>query len=210
MTSDSVSVIPDSDSVVESKPSILEVLPPLPETVRVCSPHVQQNIDLMLLAIEALELGASEKILATARELQLQDIVKSRVELWRLRCTNPWRRSYNRDVLTLEQAKALVILASYRAKEQEKAIRQLLTEEHLMKEKQFPVQNHYLLSVYLDRFDAHFRGRMNARRTKISAYLNSENLLNELALSLLNKLLFCTGTKGMQRFWISLFDGEVA
>jgi len=25
----------------------------------------------------------------------------------------------------------------------------------------------------------------------------------------LGQLLFCTGTAGMQRFWISLFDGEV-
>jgi len=28
-------------------------------------------------------------------------------------------------------------------------------------------------------------------------------------LNLLSKLLFCTGTAGMQRFWVSLFDGEV-
>jgi hypothetical protein len=208
MTSDSVSAI--SDPIADVKPSILEDLPPLPDTVRVCSPRVQQTIDLMLLAIEALELGASEKILATARELELQDIVKSRVELWRLRCTNPWRRSYNREILTLERAKALVILASYRARELAQMIRQLKIQEHLMREKHFPVQNHYLLSVYLDRFDAHFRSRMNPRRAKIAAYLESEDLLNELALSLLDKLLFCTGTRGMQRFWISLFDGEVA
>jgi len=25
----------------------------------------------------------------------------------------------------------------------------------------------------------------------------------------LSNLLFCTGTAGMQRFWVSLFDGEV-
>jgi hypothetical protein len=210
MTSNSASAIAASEPIVDSKPSILELLPPLPETVGVCSPRVQQTIDLMLLAIEALELGASEKILATARELELQDIVKSRVELWRLRCTNPWRRSYNREALSLEQAKTLVVLASYRAREQAKLIRQLKIEEHKMREKKFPIQNHYLLSVYLDRFDAHFRSRMNSRRAKIAAYLESENLLNELALCLLNKLLFCTGTQGMQRFWISLFDGEVA
>ncbi|MDE5102783.1 MAG: DUF3038 domain-containing protein, partial [Trichodesmium sp. St19_bin2] len=38
---------------------------------------------------------------------------------------------------------------------------------------------------------------------------NSEEKLNQLGLELLSKLLFCTGTRGMQRFWISLFDGEV-
>ena len=33
--------------------------------------------------------------------------------------------------------------------------------------------------------------------------------LNELAIDLLSKLLFCTGTAGMERFWVSLFDGEL-
>jgi hypothetical protein len=50
---------------------------------------------------------------------------------------------------------------------------------------------------------------MNPRRAKVSVYLADENALNELALSLLDRLLFCTGTTGMQRFWISLFDGEI-
>jgi hypothetical protein len=50
---------------------------------------------------------------------------------------------------------------------------------------------------------------MNPRRAKVSIYLASEEELNELALKLLKQLLFCTGTAGLQRFWISLFDGEV-
>ncbi|NET39147.1 MAG: DUF3038 domain-containing protein, partial [Cyanothece sp. SIO1E1] len=33
---------------------------------------------------------------------------------------------------------------------------------------------------------------------------------NQLALTLLRQLLFCTGTYGMKRIWSSLFDGEVA
>ena len=49
---------------------------------------------------------------------------------------------------------------------------------------------------------------MNARRSNLLA-LTSDEKLDELAINLLEKLLFCTGTAGMQRFWISLFDGEV-
>jgi hypothetical protein len=49
---------------------------------------------------------------------------------------------------------------------------------------------------------------MNPRRT-LSLY-DSDAALNELALNQLTRLLFCTGTSGMQRLWISLFDGEVA
>ena len=208
--SQSPSLTSDSHPPIQTVPVVLNSLPDISVPGRRCSPHTQQQIDLLLLAIEALELGASEQMLATAKQLKIEQIVKHRVSLWRLRCSNPWRRSYTRDVLTLNQAKALVIIASYRAKELMVLIRQLLLAEQQMREKQLPVDNHFRLSEYLERFRAHFRSRMNSRRAKVSAYLTSEDELNELALSLLNKLLFCTGTMGMQRVWFSLFDGEVA
>jgi hypothetical protein len=207
--SQSASLTSDSHPPVESKASILNTLPDISIPSRGCSPHTQQQIDLLLLALEALELGASEQMLAIARNLEVDQIIKHRVNLWRLRCSNPWRRSYTRDYLSLDQAKALVIIASYRAKDLMVIIRQLLLAEQQMREKRLPVDNHFRLSEYLERFRAHFRSRMNPRRAKVSAYIASEEQLNQLALSLLNKLLFCTGTRGMQRVWFSLFDGEV-
>lgn len=208
--SQSPSVTSDSQPSIQTVPAVLNSLPDISLPSRRCSPHTQQQIDLLLLAIEALELGASERMLATAKQLEIEDIIKHRVGLWRLRCSNPWRRSYTRNFLTLNQAKALVIIASYRAKDLMVLIRQLLLAEQQMREKQLPIDNHFRLSEYLERFRAHFRSRMNSRRAKVSAYLASEEQLNELALSLLNKLLFCTGSMGMQRVWFSLFDGEVA
>lgn len=50
---------------------------------------------------------------------------------------------------------------------------------------------------------------MNPKRSAVLAYTDSDDRLNELAINLLRQLLFCTGTSGTQRFWISLFDGEV-
>lgn len=200
----------DSNSPVDSKPPILNVLPDFPIAGQQSANRIQQKIDLMLLAIEALELGASEQFLAIAKQLELQGIIKNRIVLWRLRCTNPWRRSYLRKSLTLEQAKTLVIIASYRAKHLTVPIRNLLLAEQQMREKDLPVDNHFLLSEYLEQFRSHFRSRMNPRRAKVAIYLASEDELNEFALSLLHQLLFFTGTMGMQRFWISLFDGEVA
>jgi len=88
-------------------------------------------------------------------------------------------------------------------------IRQLLMDYHRLNEKQVPLESSFRLSEYLERFRAHFRSRMNPRRAKVAIY-SSDEKLNELALSLLSQLLFCTGTSGKQRFWTSLFDGEVA
>jgi len=207
--SQSASIVSDPSTSVQTKPAILQNLPDISSSTTRCSTHTQQQIDLLMLAIEALELGASEKMLATVKQLELEDIIPSRVFLWHLRCSNPWRRSYTRELLSLDHAKVLVILVASRAKQLTMLIRQLLLAEQQMRAKDFPLENHYRLSEYLERFRAHFRSRMNSRRTKVSLYLASEEKLNELALSLLKKLLFCTGTKGAQRIWFSLFDGEI-
>jgi hypothetical protein len=208
--SQSASLESDFPTPVDRTTSILNTLPDIALPAKGCSPRTQQQIDLLLLALEALELGGSEQMLAMARHLGMEQIIKHRVNLWRLRCSNPWRRSYTREDLSLDQAKALVIIAAYRAKELMVIIRQLLVAEQQMREKNLPVDNHFRLSEYLERFRAHFRSRMNSRRAKVSAYIASEEQLNELALSLLIKLLFCTGSRGMHRVWFSLFDGEVA
>jgi len=205
----STSLTPESTASPPEKPVILSVLPDFPIASQQCALHLQQHIDLMLLALESLEVGAGEALLALCKELGLDKIIKNRIIFWRLRCTNPWRISYTLDRLTLDQAKALVIIASYRAKPLAISIRQLLLARQQMESKGLPVDNNFLLSEYLERFRSNFRSRMNPRRAKVSVYLADENALNELALSLLDQLLFCTGTTGMQRFWISLFDGEI-
>ncbi|WP_267383290.1 DUF3038 domain-containing protein [Cyanobacterium sp. uoEpiScrs1] len=205
-----ISIMPDSSSSTKFKPVILDILPDFPISGQRCAVRLQQRIDLSLLALEALEMGASEQMLKTIKQLQFQEIIKNRIVLWRLRCTNPLRRSYTRGNLTLIQAKALVIIVSCLAKPLTVQIRQLLLAEQQMRQKGLPVNCHFLLAEYLDQFRAHFQSRMNPRRAKVSVYSTSNDKLNELALFLLKQLLFCTGTTGMQRFWISLFDGEVA
>jgi hypothetical protein len=198
----SASANPLDSSTVPSLPLMLESLPNPPVDERACPQRVRLQIDLMLLAIEALELGGSELFLAIAQELELQDIVKNRVNLWRMRCTNPLRRSHARRDLSLLEAKALVVIAADLARRLTAVIRQLLLTYQQMREQNLRLSN------YLERFRSHFRSRMNPRRSGVLAY-NSPEKLDELALTLLQQLLFCTGTAGMQRLWISLFDGEV-
>jgi hypothetical protein len=162
----------------------------------------------MLLAIEALDLGGSEAVLALAEELDLKGVIKDRVNLWRMRSSNPMRRAHNRRPLTIMEAKALVVIACYIARRLTVVIRQLLNISQQLTEKQIPLEQNLRLANYLERFRTHFKSRMNTRRSGFLA-LNSDDKINELAINLLGQLLFCTGTSGLQRFWISLFDGEV-
>ena len=189
-------------------PLILEGLPDPSVPEGVCPRRARLQIDLLLLAIEALDLGGSEAILSTADDLDLRGIIKNRVILWRLRSTNPFRRYSQRRPLTLIEAKALVVITCYLARRLTVLVRQLLLAQQQLNEKQLSAEHHFRLSEYLERFRAHFRGRMNARRAGVMVY-GSDEKLDELALDLLAQLLFCTGTSGMQRLWTSLFDGEV-
>ncbi|MEB3281519.1 MAG: DUF3038 domain-containing protein [Lyngbya sp.] len=192
----------------QSNPIILDSLPDFPVSDKGCPRRTRLQIDLMLLAIEALYLGGSEHMLALVSQLDLQDIIKNRVVLWQLRSTNPLRRNSQRRPLTLTEAKALVVIICSLGRRLTVRIRQLLMDYEQMQKKQMPLEQHLQLSSYLERFRAHFRSRMNPRRAGVMAYSSNEKL-NDLAMDLLRKLLFCTGTAGMQRFWISLFDGEV-
>lgn len=177
---------------------------------QVCPRRARIQIDWMLLALEAIDLNATENIRMGLQELQLQPVIKNRVHLWRLRNTNPLRRFSHRRPLDLAEGKALVALACYLARRQTGTIRQLLLANEQLKQQNLTVDHHFGLSQYLERFRGHFFSRMNPNRTVVALYKSNSNQLNELALNLLNQVLFCTGTAGMQRLWSSLFDGEVA
>lgn len=189
-------------------PVSLEGLPDIELTQDACPRRARQQLDLILLAIEALDLGGSEAILIVAEELDLQEIIKNRVHLWQIRSTNPLRKFSQRRPLKQVEAKSLVAIICYIARRLTVVIRQLLLVEQQLKDKGLPPEQNFRLAEYLLRFRSHFRQRMNPRRAGVMAYSEDEKL-NALALQLLEQLLFCTGTAGAQRLWVSLFDGEV-
>jgi Protein of unknown function (DUF3038) len=165
---------------------ILESLPNPAIDGDACPRRTKIEIDLILLAIEAVESGSSEQMLELAKELDLDSIIKNRIVLWRMRSTNPMRRAHTRRNLTIREAKALTSIGCRLASRLAVTIRQLLLANQQLSDKQIPPEYNFRLSEYLD-----------------------DDKLNELGISLLSKLLFCTGTLGTQRLWMSLFDGEV-
>ncbi|MGB3532634.1 MAG: DUF3038 domain-containing protein [Microcoleaceae cyanobacterium] len=196
-------------SQTPSTPVVLDSLPNLPVSKKGCPRRVRIQLDLLLLAIEALYLGGAEHMLSLAKELDITDLIQNRVVLWRVRSTNPLRRYSQRRPLTSSEAKALVLIICNLGRRLTVRIRQLLIDYEQMTKKQIPLEQHLQLSTYLQQFRAHFRSRMNPRRAGVMAY-NTDEKLNQLAIDLLEKLLFCTGTSGVQRLWVSLFDGELA
>jgi hypothetical protein len=194
-------------------PLILDSLPDVLTADSECPRRTRTHLDLVMLAIEALDLTGAEAILAVSQELQLESIIRNRVALWRLRSTNPMRRLSQRQVMTLQEAKALTLIICNLARRLTVILRQLVLAQQQLDAGAANATATSSTQVgqlqdYLDRYRSLFRSRMNPRRT-IGLY-DSDSALDQLALEQLTRLLFCTGTAGMQRLWISLFDGEVA
>ncbi|TVR08460.1 MAG: DUF3038 domain-containing protein [Phormidium sp. GEM2.Bin31] len=183
-------------------------LPDMPVTHHGCSRRTRVQLDLMLLAIEALDLSGSEKILSLAHQLELKSVLSDRVTVWRIRNTNPLRRASRRRPLSQEEAKVLTIIICHLARSMMIILRRLNKEAQQLREQHLPLDKNPQLAFYLSRFRTHFRSRMNPRRSAVMVYDTDEKLDN-LAVELLEKLLFCTGTAGLTRFWVSLFDGEI-
>jgi hypothetical protein len=189
-------------------PLILDSLPNVIDRDRECPRRTRSQLDLLMLAIEALDLTGSEAILAVAQELQLQPIIRNRVALWQLRSTNPMRRLSQRRPMNLQEAKALTVIICNLARRLTVVLRQLVVAQQQLAQGETQATPVLQLQNYQERYRSLFRSRMNPRRT-INLY-ESDAALNDLAIAQLSRLLFCTGTSGMQRLWISLFDGEVA
>ena len=167
------------------------------------------QLDFIMLAVEALDLSASQVMLAAIKELELQDVLKNRVHLWRLRSTNPLRKFNQRQPLTLEEAKAMVLVVCYQCRKLTVLIRQLFLGYQQLQDQNLSLEHHFRLAKYLKQFRAYFRARMNPKRATVLTY-DTDEKLDELALALLTQLLLCTGTRGEERLWASLFDGEVS
>jgi hypothetical protein len=166
------------------------------------------DLDLLMLAIESLDVAGAEALLKVAEQMGLKSVIPGRVKLWLIRSTNPMRRQSQREPLSLQEAKALTLVICFLAKRLTILIRQLLLGYQQLQDRQLSLEHHFRLSDYLSRFRSLFRARMNPRRAGVIAY-GSDEKLDELAIALLTRLLFCTGTQGAQRLWSSLFDGEV-
>ena len=69
-----------------------------------------ERLDLLLLAIEALDLNGGEAMVWTSQQMGLQAQFPNRVELWKRRCHNPLRRTTRRDQLDPVDAESLICL----------------------------------------------------------------------------------------------------
>ncbi len=163
--------------------------------------NIKAQLDLVLLALEALANIGSEAILQAAAELNLESIVADRVALWRLRQSNPMRKSQGgRKKLDVEEARSLVLIICHLAKQHQELIRRAVALLEQLTEQNREPHQASLLGDYLDAFSNTYQERMDEGENL------STDSLTHLALKLLIDLLFYSSPNGHRRLWLALLD----
>ncbi|MDJ0734460.1 MAG: DUF3038 domain-containing protein [Nostocaceae cyanobacterium] len=163
--------------------------------------NIKAQLDLVLLALETLTGIGSEAMLSAAINLNLESKVPDRVALWRLRQSNPLRKGQGgRKKLDVEEARSLVLIVCYLAKQHQELIRRAVSLLEQMAENNREPHQAALLGDYIDAFCNTYQERMEEDEE-----ISTVELTN-LALKLLIDLLFYSSPGGHRRLWLALID----
>ncbi len=159
-----------------------------------------ERLDLLLLAIEALDLHGSEAMVWSCEQLQLQEAFPDRVALWKSRCRDPLRRASRRGELNAAEQRGLVELVCSLADRLYPMLRQLLSSSE-------PAElNAQRWGLFRERYNDLVEGRMNGRRA--IRQLLDQPMARALRQELVLTLALCCGPGGVQRLEASLLDGS--
>ncbi len=156
-----------------------------------------RKLDFLILVIETLQINATESLLLTAKDIGLSEDFTSRVQFWKMRTSNPLRKSYAFASLSADQIDSLVVLISRIAERLYPLVRQLLSS------KESKSLNKERWSLFSSRLKSLIRERMNLKRSYISSLLREDN--NGLFRELLVILSLSCGPGGANRLKASLY-----
>ncbi|BAS58800.1 DUF3038 domain-containing protein [Leptolyngbya boryana CZ1] len=163
--------------------------------------NIKAQLDLILLALEAIANLSSEAMLQAATDLKLESMISDRVSLWRLRQSSPLRKGQGgRKKLDVDEARALTLIICHLAKQHSELIRRAVALLEQLTEQNREPHQAALLGNYLDAFHNTYQERMEEGEKA------STDSLTNLALKLLIDLLFYGNPQGVRRLWLTLLD----
>jgi len=156
-----------------------------------------KKLDFLILVIETLQINATDSLLLKAKDIGLSDEFSSRVQFWKMRCSNPFRNTYTFTSLSSDQIYSLVELISSMAENLYPLIRQLLSS------KEPKTLNQERWYLFTKRLKSLIRERMNTQRSYIASLLSEDN--NQFFRELLVILSLSCGEGGANRLKASLY-----
>ena len=156
-----------------------------------------KKLDFLILVIETLQINATESLLLKAKNIGLSEDFESLVKFWKIRCSNPFRKSYTYTNLSFHQIDSLVELISSMAENLYPIIRQLLSS------KESKTLNNERWFIFTSRLKSLIRERMNLKRSYIASLVSKNN--HEFFRELLVILSLSCGQGGANRLRASLY-----
>ena len=159
---------------------------------------IKAQLDLVLMALEALTNIGSESVLEAAKTLKVETVLTDRVGLWRLRQSSPLRKGQGRKKLDVEEAKALVLVICHLSASHHDLIRQAVAKLEQATQEGNPPHRAAILGDYLDNFSNLYGDRMSEEAPT--------DAIAQLAFRLLIDLLFYSAPGGSRQLWLALLD----
>ena len=155
-----------------------------------------ERLDLLLLLIEAIDLNGSRAILWNLNELGLQDNFPNLVEIWKVRCHSPLRKTTRRGKLKPVESEGLISVVCIMSERLYPLLRQLLSS------KEPPKLNKQRWELLSNRLNGLIKERLNLNRAAVQSLLKSDSFLRDLVFS----LALSVGEGGVNRLRASLQD----
>ena len=153
----------------------------------------------MLLILETIDLNGIQSLYAVSSRLNLNDVLPNKVTIWKLRNSNPLRRSYVNNIIKLNEFNALIKITVEMSRYLYPYIREILQSR----------ENFELNSViwidFKNRFIELINERFNTDSVRVKKLLNqTEN--DEIIVKSMLILSFCISNQGYQKLKNFLYD----
>ena len=158
-----------------------------------------QRLDLLILALETIDLNGAESLYSLSDKLNLNDVLPNKVKIWKLRNNNPMRNSFNNKKIKLEEFKALIKLTAEMAKFLYPYIRQILQSRDDL------IKNPKAWNEFKNRYFDLISERFNTNSMKVKRLLDP-NFNDEIYTKIILTLAFCIGDDGYLKLENSLLD----
>ena len=152
-----------------------------------------------MLTLETIDLNGIQSLYTLSNKLGLDDILPNKIIIWKLRNSNPMRKSYINNNIKLEQFNALTKLAVEMSRYLYPYIREILQSRDDLD------KNPVIWNDYKSRFIDLINERFNINSMRVKKLLD-DNLNDQIIIKLLLTLALCISDNGYQKLRTSLLS----
>ena len=153
---------------------------------------------MLLIALETIDLNANQSIFNLTSKLNLKKVLPNKVYIWKLRCSNPMRRSFTNKKIKLNEFNALVKITVEMSKLLYPYIRAILVS------KDNYITNPKLWDEFQHRYITMISERFNSESIRVKNLSDPDKSNNYFSTILFN-LALCTTDNGDKRLKNILF-----